>query len=114
MVEADDLAAAELAYQRALAALHDARSQLSAVAAAQRRFAFDRGRLTPEAAADQWSQLEAAHTGLSARAGELREQAASLRDRLRRMAGDAGTEPEDLPEEPEGQGFQQPPFRQAP
>lgn len=113
MVEADDLAAAELAYQRALAALHDARSELSGVAAAQRRFTFDRVRLTPEAAAARWSELEAAHAGLSARAGDLREQAASLRERVRRLAGDAAAEPEDLPEEPEGQGFQQPPFRQG-
>lgn len=114
MVEADGLAAAELAYQRALAALHDARSELAEVAAAQRRFTFDRMRLAPEAASARWSELEAAHAGLSARAAELREQAAGLRARLRRLAGDAGAEPEDLPEEPAGEGFQQPPFEQAP
>ena len=50
MVAPDPQVAAELAYQRALALLHDARADLENVAAARRRLAYDRTRLTPEEA----------------------------------------------------------------
>ncbi|HEY3337429.1 MAG TPA: hypothetical protein VGK18_02905 [Propionicimonas sp.] len=114
MVEAGELSAAELAYQRALTALHEARAELSEVSAARRRFAFDRARLSAEAATARVAELEAAHARLSSRVEELREQASALRVVLRRLTDDPATEPDDLPEEPEGEGFQQPSFEGRP
>jgi hypothetical protein len=114
VVEPGELSAAELAYQRALAALHEARSDLSDVAAARRRFAFDRSRLSGEAAAARAAELGAAHDGLTSRVEALREQAAALRAGLRRLTDDTGSEPDDLPEEPEDEGFRQPPFEASP
>lgn len=114
MVGGDDLAAAELAYQRALTALHEARAELSDLAAAQRRLAFDRVRLAPETASARRDELEAAHARLTASAAQLREQAAVLRAELRRLTYDGATEPDDLPEETIFEGYQQPPFEQAP
>jgi chromosome segregation ATPase len=114
VVEADELSAAELAYQRALTALHEARAELSDVAAARRRFAFDRTRMSAEAAAARAAELDTAHAALTARVDALREQASALRAGLRRLTDDTGSEPDDVPEEPEGEGFQQPPFEAKP
>lgn len=114
MVEADGLSVAELAYQHALTALHEARAELSDVAAARRRFAFDRARLSAETAAARAAALDTAHAALTSRVDGLREQAAALRAELRRLTGDAGSEPDDLPDEPESEGFQQPPFEAHP
>jgi hypothetical protein len=114
VVEAGELAEAELAYQRALAALHEARSELSDLSAARRRFAFDRLRLAPEVAAARAAELESAHAALTVRAGTLREQAAILRAELRRLTDDAAAEPDDPAEEPAAEGFQQPPFEPKP
>ena len=110
MVEAGERAAAELAYQRALTALHEARADLSDVAAAQRRFAFDRSRLSPEAVGVRSAELSAAQEGLTLRVDALREQAATLRAVLRRLTDDLGSEPDEVPEEPDTGGFSQPPF----
>ena len=114
MVEADELSAAELAYQRALTALHEARAELSAVGAARRRFAFDRTRMSGEAAGARAAELETAHASLTSRVDALREQASALRAELRRLTDDTGSEPDDLPEEQEGEGFQQPSFEANP
>ena len=114
MVEADELSGAELAYQRALTALHEARAELSDVDAARRRFAFDRTRMSGEAAAARAAGLDTAHAALSSRVDALREQAAALRAELRRLTDDTGSEPDDLPEEPDSEGFQQPPFEANP
>ena len=114
MVESGELSAAELAYQRALTALHEARSELSEVGASRRRFAFDRIRLSPEVAVARAAGLESAHAGLTARVDALREQAAALRAELRRLTDDRGTEPDDLPDEPAGEGFEQPSFERKP
>lgn len=114
MVEAGELSAAELAYQRALTALHEARAELSDVAAARRRFAFERARLSSVAAAARAAELETAHAGLTSRVEALREQASALRAELRRLTDDPGNEPDDLPEEPDGEGFQQPSFEAKP
>lgn len=114
MVDAGELAAAELAYQRALTTLHEARAELSAVAAARRRFAFDRARLSPDAAAARAAEFEIAYAGLTSRVDALREQASALRAGLRRLTDDPGSEPDDLPQEPDADGFEQPPFEATP
>ena len=114
MVEAGERAAAELAYQRALTALHEARADLSEVAAARRRFAFDRARLSPEAVVARSAELAAAHEALTSRVDGLREQAAAFRVVLRRFTDDPGSEPDDVPEEPDTEGFHQPPFGASP
>jgi hypothetical protein len=114
VVEADGLSAAELAYQRALTALHEARAELSDVGAARRRFAFDRARLSPDAAAARAAGFEIAFAGLTSRVEALREQASALRAGLRRLTDDPGSEPDDLPQEPDADGFQQPPFETTP
>ena len=114
MVEAGEPAAAELAYQRALRALHEARADLSEVAAARRRFGFDRSRLSPEDVVARSTDLAAAHDRLTLRVDELREQAAALRVVLRRLTDEVGSEPDDVPEEPDTDGFRQPPFGSSP
>jgi len=114
VVEADELSAAELAYQRALTALHEARAELSDVSAARRRFAFDRTRMSGEAAGARAAELETARASLTSRVDALREQASALRAELRRLTDDTGSEPDDLPEEPDGEGFQQPSFEANP
>ena len=114
MVESGELSAAELAYQRALTALHEARAELSEVSAARRRFAFDRTRLSPEAAAARAGGLEAAHAGLTAQVEALRVQASALREELRRLTDDPGAEPDQLPDEPASEGFEQPKFERKP
>ncbi len=114
MVDDGDRAEAELAYQRALAALHEARARLAELTAARRRFAFDRTRLGADAAEVRAAELEATHTALMARADQLRDQAAGLRAVLRHL-DDRSPEPDDLPEEQPPGGYQQPPFaEQAP
>jgi hypothetical protein len=70
--------------------------------------------LAPEVAAARALELEAAHANLTARAAALREQAAALRAGLRRLTDDGHAEPEDLPDESAGEGFEQPPFETAP
>jgi hypothetical protein len=114
VVESGELSAAELAYQHALTALHEARAELADLAAARRRFAFDRARLSPEAAAVRAAELESGHAGLTARVDALRAQASELRAGLRRLTDDLGSEPDDLPDEPGGEGFQQPSFDRKP
>lgn len=110
MVDDGDRAAAELAYQRALTALHEARAELADLAAARRRLAFDRIRLGGDAAAAREAELEASHADLLARTDQLRDLAAGLRASLRRFTDDTAPEPDDLPEQPAGGDYEQPPF----
>lgn len=100
---------AELAYQRALAALHDARAELAEIMAARRRLAFDRGRLAPGVADQRAAELDAARAALEPRVELLRTQAAELRGSLRR-ATDATGEPVEFDAGPEPDGFEQPPY----
>jgi hypothetical protein len=44
----------------------------------------------------------------------LRVHASALRGELRRLTDDTGNEPDDLPDEPDGEGFQQPSFEANP
>lgn len=113
MVDAEGRIAAEIAYQRALTALHETREALAAVQAARRRLEFERAGL-PSAEADARARdLTTQHSGLAGRAEELRSRAAALRDELRRAGGAAG-EPVEPPASPEpGAGFVQPPFAGA-
>lgn len=110
MVEGGQLATAELAYQRALSTLHEARAALSELAAARRRFAYDRAWLAPEQAVAGEAELEAEQERLVAQAEQLRQLAADLRVEVRRLAGHAGAEPDVVPEEAPLSGYQQPPF----
>ncbi|MCC6497906.1 MAG: hypothetical protein IT193_16765 [Propionibacteriaceae bacterium] len=110
MVDDGERAEAELAYQRALTSLHEARAALEDLAAARRRFAFDRGRMGADAAAARAAELEASHASLLAHADQLRDLAAGLRSTLRRLTDDTAPEPDDLPEEPAGGDYEQPPF----
>ena len=111
MVEAGKLDAAEMAYQRALAALHEARADLSDQSAAQRRFAYERPRLTAEAAATHAGELATVRARLLTHVEQLREQAATTRAELRRLTDDPDAEPDDLLDEPAEDGFHQPPFQ---
>lgn len=110
MVDAQHRDAVELAYQRALTALHEARADLAEVAAARRRLAFDRSRLAPEAAAATEAALEARRADLADRVGRLRDEAEARRADLRRHAGASGVEPDEIEDEPVVEGFQQPPY----
>ncbi|MFN8136574.1 MAG: hypothetical protein U0R79_03200 [Propionicimonas sp.] len=110
MVEAGGREAAELAYQRALASLHDVRADLADVAAARRRLAFDRPRLDPPEALRREQDLAARFDELSARAGRLRDEAAALREAVRRLHGEGAVEPVELPPETPSGRFEQPPF----
>jgi len=114
VVEDGRLDAAELAYQRALAALHDARAELSDSAAAQRRFGYDRIRLDPAVAATRAAELETVHARLRAHVEQLRELAGTARAELRRLTDDSDAEPDEVPEEPAEEGFHQPPFEHPP
>lgn len=109
MVEPVGRVDAELAYQRALAALHEARAELADVAAARRRLAYDRVRLDPVEAQARERQLTDRFTGVSERAEQLREAAAVLREQLRRFSDDGASEPAELPDDALGEGFEQPP-----
>lgn len=113
MVAPDPQIAAELAYQRALALLHEARADLANVAAARRRLAYDRTRLTPGEADVAARDLDSRFAELSARADRLRDEAVALREHLRRH-GEMTAEPEDLPEDTGAEGFEQPPYLEAP
>ena len=117
MVEDGRLDAAELAYQRALAALHEARSELSDLSAAQRRFSYDRLRLDPTAAATRAAELEAAHAQVVAHVEQLRDLAGIARAELRHLTDDPGAEPDEVPDEPDesdAAGFHQPRFDRPP
>ena len=114
MVEDGRLDAAELAYQRALVALHEARADLSDSSAAQRRFSYDRVRLDPAVAAMRAAELEARHTQLTARVRHLRELAGTARAELRHLTDDPDAEPDEVPDEPADAGFHQPPFDHPP
>lgn len=106
--------AAELAYQRALAALHDVRSDLADVAAARRRLVYERGRLDPADADSRERALADRATDLAERADLLRGRATTLRDEVRRLSGDTPPEPSDVPEPGEHERFEQPPFVHLP
>jgi hypothetical protein len=99
---------AELAYQRALAALHEARAELADVAAARRRLAYDRVRLEPADALGRDQLLAARFAEASGRAERLREAAAALREQVRRLSDDATSEPAEVPDDLPGEGFEQP------
>jgi hypothetical protein len=99
---------AELAYQRALAALHEARADLAGVAAARRRLAYERAQLPPADADARDRELGVRFAELSTRATGLRDEAARLREDLRRHTDDATSEPAELPEGPEPRGFEEP------
>ncbi|MGV8908644.1 MAG: hypothetical protein ACOH1Y_06640 [Propionicimonas sp.] len=114
MVEDDRLAAAELAYQRCLVALHEARAELAGSSAAQHRFSYDRVRLEPAAAATRAAELESVNARLRAHVEHLRDLAGAARAELRRLTDDPDSEPEELSEEPAEEGFQQPPFDHPP
>lgn len=109
MVDADARLAAQLAYQRALAALHEARADLAGVAAARRRFAYERARLDPAAAAARDADLASRHDRLLELAQSLRDEAAALREVLRRSGDDPG-EPPGVRADEGGEGFEQPPY----
>ncbi|HQZ00894.1 MAG TPA: hypothetical protein PKV13_09985 [Propionicimonas sp.] len=100
---------AELAYQRALAALHDVRADLADVMAARRRLAFDRPALTSEVADQRSAELDARRAVLEARAGVLRNEAEELRGILR-QGTDASGEPTEVDPSPQSDGFEQPPY----
>jgi hypothetical protein len=114
VVEDDRLAAAELAYQRALAALHEARADLSDLSAAQRRFSYDRVRLDHPTAAARAAELEAAHDRLVADVEQLRALAGTARAELRHLTDEPDSEPDEVPDEPTDAGFHQPPFDRPP
>jgi len=114
VVEDGRLDAAELAYQRALAALHEARADLADSAAAQHRFSYDRVRLDPAVAATRAAELEAVHARLRAHVEQLRVLAGTARAGLRRLTDDPDAEPDELPEESAEEGFHQPPFDHPP
>lgn len=101
---------AELAYQRALAALHEARSDLADVAAARRRLAYERPRLDGVEFAARERALADRFAALSARADQLRDEAAHLREVLYRHVADGAAEPDELPDQPPSDGFEQPPY----
>ncbi|MCB0912544.1 MAG: hypothetical protein KDB60_13095 [Propionibacteriaceae bacterium] len=110
MADAGGQVAAELAYQRALAALHEARSDLADVAAARRRLAYERVRLDAAEVDARERALGVRFTELSTRADQLRDEAVRLRDVLHRHAADGMAEPDELPAEPAFEGFEQPPY----
>ncbi len=110
MTDAGAQVAAELAYQRALTALHEARSDLADVAAARRRLAYERGRLDAAEVATREDALESRFTVLSARADQLRDEAVRLREILHRHLAAAAAEPDEIPDEPALEGFEQPPY----
>lgn len=102
---------AELAYQRAISVLHDARAELAEVMAARRRLVFDRTRLEPAVAGRREAELETGRVALVSRVERLRAEAEELRSVLRRMT-DAAAEPAEIEPVPEADGFEQPPFLQ--
>lgn len=108
MVDADPREAAELAYQAALAALHDARSDLADVAAARRRLAYDRSGLDAADGHAREQALDARFADLASRTEALRERAAAARARVRRLGEDA-SEPAEVPRDDVLRGFEQPP-----
>ncbi len=110
MVEPGPRVEAELAYQRALTALHEARAELADVAAARRRLAFDRARLDAAEALDRDRLLTARFTEITGRAERLRQDAAELRERVRRLSEDGSHEPAEVPDDLLGEGFEQPPY----
>ncbi len=112
MVDADPRLTARLAYQRALAALHDARADLADLAAARRRLAYQRTRLDPADAAARDAELADRHDALAAAAERLRMQASELRVALRRFSDDSA-EPPDLRPDGAPDGFEQPPFGES-
>ena len=87
MADSGAQVSAELAYQRALAALHAARADLAEVAAARRRLAFERRGADPG--------------GAEAREQALAVQHAELTDRA---------EPDEVHDEPFPGNFEQPPY----
>lgn len=102
---------AELAYQRALAALHEARSELADVAAARRRLAYERVGLDEAEVAARERTLDSEFAVLTARADRLRDEAVRLREIVHRQLTDAAAEPDEVPDEPTFEGFEQPPYR---
>lgn len=109
MVEADPREAAELAYQAALAALHDARAGLADVASARRRLAYDRTRLDAADGHAREQVLDARFAELSSLTEALRERAATAREQVRRLGEDA-SEPSEVPRDDVLRGFEQPPY----
>lgn len=100
---------AELAYQRALAALHQVRADLADVAAARRRLAYERVVLTDAEVEARRHALDAEFSVLSGREDRLRDEAVRLREQVRRHLADAAPEPDEVPDEPAFEGFEQPP-----
>lgn len=102
MVGSQHRDAAELAYQRGLAALHEARAALAEVEAAQRRRFLDRS--------GDAAELAARRAGLLADVARLREAAEELRRQLRQHTDPHPAEPDVAPEPPAENGYEQPPF----
>ncbi len=111
MADAGEQVAAELAYQRALAALHEARSDLADVAAARRRLAYERVGLAQAEVAARERTLDAEFAARTARADRLRDEAVHLREIVHRHLADAAAEPDGIADEPAFEGFEQPPYR---
>lgn len=109
VTEAESRAAAELAYQHGLAALHDARAELAELDAARRRLAFDEIRLDPDEVAGRQAELAAGHDRLTAQVERLREEAEGLRQLLRRYTDAVPAEPLEPPAGESSTGFEQPP-----
>lgn len=110
MADAGEQVAAELAYQRALTALHEARSDLADVAAARRRLAYERVRLDEAEVRAREGVLDVEFAALTTRADRLRDEAVRLREIVHRHLADAASEPEVVPDEPALEGFEQPPY----
>lgn len=98
---------AELAYQRALAALHEARADLAAVQASIRRLVYDRSGLPAAVAELREAELGARRELLEAQVASLRVEA-ERRRHAREVP--AGAEPALPAPDPGGEGFEQPPF----
>lgn len=114
MVEPEPRVTAELAYQRALTALHEAREELDDVAAARRRYAYDRPRLDPGEAHLREEALGHRFQQASRRVEALRAEAARLREQVRRLDDSASAEPVDVPPGTAVEGFEQPPYPTSP
>jgi hypothetical protein len=112
-VSDDQLVMAEREYQRCLAALHQARAQLSELEVALRRLAIDRSRLEPMLAAQQEAVLTSARIQAEALAADAHDRAEVARARLHHLT-DFFDEPNVVsPAEP-NEGFEQPPFGSGP
>lgn len=106
----DQQVGVEMEYQRLLAALHEARTRLDEVEAAQRRLVIDKRSMNPEQADKSAAVLGAKADRARIEVTKLHDAAGAARRELRRRYGPSASEPEGISEEPAGPGFEQPPF----